>query len=205
MRNPAYAGAYTWGRYATDRAAPDQGQRGSGRVHRAAEDCPVFLRDNHPAYLSWEQYQANLRHLEQHISAAQSPARRGRRRRSWPVWWYAANAAVICRHNTRELCVMCASDGRWITRPVCQSLAGAALEQLGAREGVGGGDTGRIGIEPGAAQECQREAPRWMVNGGYGWSGRLRTPTVYSGSTTPSSRRTAWRRGRWNETGKRLC
>src|SRR5262249_27874674 len=47
VRNPAYAGAYTWGRYATDPRRVRPARRGSGRVRRAPQDCPVFLRDNH--------------------------------------------------------------------------------------------------------------------------------------------------------------
>ena len=40
VRNPAYAGAYTWGRYATDPRRARPGRRGSGRVRRAARGLP---------------------------------------------------------------------------------------------------------------------------------------------------------------------
>lgn len=52
---------------------PRPGQRGRGRVEREPEDCPVFLRDNHPAYISWEQYQGNRRRLKQQRRRGPAP------------------------------------------------------------------------------------------------------------------------------------
>ena len=39
VHNPAYAGAYTWGRYAIDPRRVRPGQRGSGRVRREPKEC----------------------------------------------------------------------------------------------------------------------------------------------------------------------
>jgi hypothetical protein len=158
MRNPAYTGAYAWGRYATDPRRVRPGRRGSGRVCRAPEDCPVFLRENHPAYLSWEQYQANLRHLEQHHrrGPVPSPAR--------------ATAAVLaglvvcgecgCRmqtHYIRTLRYVCQRRALDYAAPVCQSLAGAALEQLVREKVLEVVSPAALELSRRAAQECQRE------------------------------------------------
>jgi DNA invertase Pin-like site-specific DNA recombinase len=158
MRNPAYAGAYTWGRYATDPRRARPGQRGSGRVHRAAEDCPVFLRDNHPAYLSWEQYQANLRHLEQHIrrGPVPSPAR---------ATTAVLAGLVVCgkcgchmqTQYTRTLRYVCQRRALDYAAPVCQSLAGAALEQLVREKVLEVVTPAGLELSRRAAQECQRE------------------------------------------------
>ena len=166
----------------------------------------MFLRDNHPAYLSWEQYQANLRHLEQHIrrGPVPSPAR---------ATTAVLAGLVVCgkcgchmqTQYTRTLRYVCQRRALDYAAPVCQSLAGAALEQLVREKVLEVVTPAGLELSRARPRSASANAPRWMVNGGYGWSGRLRTPTVYSGSTTPSSRRTAWRRGRWNETGKRLC
>ena len=158
VRNPAYAGAYTWGRYATDPRRARPGRRGSGRTRRAPEDCPVFLRDNHPAYLSWEQYQANLRRLEQH-------------RRRGPVPGPArATVAVLaglvvcgecgCRmqtHYTRTLRYVCQRRALDYAAPPCQSLAGAALEQLVRDQVLEVVTPAGLELSRRAAQECQRE------------------------------------------------
>ena len=137
----------------------------SGRVGAAAvasaaqpEDCPVFLRDNHPAYLTWEQYQTNLRRLEQH-------------RRRGPVPGPArATVAVLaglvvcgecgCRmqtHYTRTLRYVCQRRALDYAAPPCQSLAGAALEQLVRDQVLEVVTPAGLELSRRAAQECQRE------------------------------------------------
>jgi Recombinase/Resolvase, N terminal domain len=65
LRRPAYAGAYTWGRRPVDPRRQAPGRRGTGRIVRAPQDCAVFLPDNHPAYITWERYETNVRRLSQ--------------------------------------------------------------------------------------------------------------------------------------------
>jgi DNA invertase Pin-like site-specific DNA recombinase len=62
LQNPAYAGAYVYGRR---RAEPSRRRPGVGRatVKVAIEDWPVCLRAAHPGYISWEEYMANQRRL----------------------------------------------------------------------------------------------------------------------------------------------
>jgi len=65
LSNPAYAGAYVYGRweYSGETRSPTTGK---ARPHlRGAADWPVCLHNHHPAYLSWEEYvqnRAQLRH-----------------------------------------------------------------------------------------------------------------------------------------------
>jgi DNA invertase Pin-like site-specific DNA recombinase len=158
VRNPAYAGAYTWGRYATDARRVRPGRRGSGRVRREPQDCPVFLRDNHPAYLSWEQYQSNLRRLQQH-------------RRHGPVPGPARTTVAIlaglvvcgecgCRmntHYTKSLRYVCQRRALDYAAPPCQSLAGAPLEQLVRDQVLEVVTPAGLELSRRAAQECQRQ------------------------------------------------
>jgi len=60
LRNPAYAGAYVWGRREV-RMALEHGtlRKRQGRLRRA-EDCRVFLRDHHAGYITWEQFEEHL-------------------------------------------------------------------------------------------------------------------------------------------------
>jgi DNA invertase Pin-like site-specific DNA recombinase/DNA-binding transcriptional MerR regulator len=68
LRNPVYAGAYAWGRNRDRRVLVE------GEVHRKHEKLEVreqwhaFLRDAHPAYITWEQHLENLRRIEQNAS-----------------------------------------------------------------------------------------------------------------------------------------
>ncbi len=131
VRNPAHAGTYTWGRSAIDPRRAQPGRRGIGRVQREPHDCHVFIRDNHPAYISWDQYENNLRRLKQH-------------RRHGPVPGPARTTVALlaglvvcgqcgCRMQTRytrSLRYDCQRHALDYAAPPCQSLAGAPLEQL---------------------------------------------------------------------------
>jgi DNA invertase Pin-like site-specific DNA recombinase len=158
VRNPAYAGAYTWGRYATDPRRVRPGQRGSGRVRREPEECCVFIPDNHPAYISWEQHQNNLHRLKQH-------------RRHGPVPGPARTTVALlaglvvcgqcgCRMQTRytrSLRYQCQRRALDYAAPPCQSLAGAPLEQLVRDLVLEVVTPASLELSMRAAQECERE------------------------------------------------
>jgi DNA invertase Pin-like site-specific DNA recombinase len=158
LRKPAYAGAYTWGRYAADPRRVQPGRRGSGRVCREPHDCPVFIRDNHPAYISWEQYENNLRRFKQH-------------RRHGPVPGPASTTVALlsglvvcgqcgCRmqtHHTRSLRYECQRHALDYAAPPCQSFAGAPLEQLVRDQVLEVVTPASLELSMCAAQECERE------------------------------------------------
>lgn len=74
LKNPAYAGAYVFGRRALDPARRVPGHPHSGTRHRPLAEWPVCLHDAHPAYLSWEEFlrnQAQLRNNQSRYYQAQ--------------------------------------------------------------------------------------------------------------------------------------
>src|SRR3954447_5236822 len=58
LTNPAYAGAYVYGRRMIDPRRQRPGHPGSGRIKREAGG-KVLLRDRWPAYISWEDHERN--------------------------------------------------------------------------------------------------------------------------------------------------
>src|SRR3954469_4618024 len=60
LTNPAYAGAYAYGRHAVDPRRRRPGHPGSGRVEGEPGGV-VLLRDRWPAYISWEDHERKLR------------------------------------------------------------------------------------------------------------------------------------------------
>jgi DNA invertase Pin-like site-specific DNA recombinase len=76
LTSPIYAGAYAYGRRGTRKSVNGSG----GRYLKPASQWLVLLRDRMPAYIAWEQYQANLEQLRQNRSAVQSKGaiRKGR-------------------------------------------------------------------------------------------------------------------------------
>ena len=82
LRNPAYAGAYVFGRYQYRRIpAPD------GQIHTKVEEVPrgewrVNLQDHHEGYIDWDEYVANQERLARNRTCTETtvlsgPAREG--------------------------------------------------------------------------------------------------------------------------------
>lgn len=65
VRNPAYAGAFVYGRKQGDPMQRQPGRPASGRQCKAQEDWLQITRDAYPAYISWEQYQTNQAQLKE--------------------------------------------------------------------------------------------------------------------------------------------
>jgi len=158
LRRPAYAGVYTWGRYAVDPRRAVPGQRGSGRVEREPQDCAVFLPDHHPAYLTWEQYQSNRRRLQQQRRRGPVPG---------PLRTTTAVLAglVVCgpcgcrmqTNYTRTLRYSCQRHALDYAAPACQSLVGAPLEQLVAAQLLQVVTPASLELSLRAAQDCERQ------------------------------------------------
>ncbi len=158
IRRPAYAGAYTWGRHAFDPRRQVPGHRGRGRVERPPQDCAVFLPDNHPAYISWEQYQSNLRRLSRQRLRGPLPG---------PARQSVASLAglVMCgtcgrrmqTNYARTLRYACQRRALDYGAPACQSLAGEPLERLVAEQVLWVVTPAGLELSARAAAECERE------------------------------------------------
>jgi hypothetical protein len=69
LRHPLYAGAHCYGRSRTDPRRQVPGRRHTGRVRLPVEEWAVLRRDALPAYITWQQYQANQERLRQNRSS----------------------------------------------------------------------------------------------------------------------------------------
>lgn len=65
LHNPAYAGAYVYGRseYVSERRSPKTG-KASAHVRNVAQ-WPVRITEHHPAYIGWEEFVKNQEQLRQ--------------------------------------------------------------------------------------------------------------------------------------------
>ncbi|MDA8043722.1 MAG: recombinase family protein [Actinomycetota bacterium] len=59
LTNPTYAGVYAFGRTRTGRRLDDQGRVVVSKAPVGEDSWAVAIHDHHPAYISWETYQAN--------------------------------------------------------------------------------------------------------------------------------------------------
>ncbi len=69
LKNPAYAGAYVYGRKTSEPARRKPGHPRSGSVLRPIDAWPVLIHNRYPAYISWDAFlahQAQLRANQNH-------------------------------------------------------------------------------------------------------------------------------------------
>ena len=59
LHNPLYAGAYAFGRIAQKTRIVDGRARKVSGFKKPREEWNVLLRDNHPGYISWQEYEDN--------------------------------------------------------------------------------------------------------------------------------------------------
>jgi DNA invertase Pin-like site-specific DNA recombinase len=59
LKNPAYAGAFAYGRRVADPRRQVPGRQATGRIRRPPECWLALVRDVYPAYISWAQYECN--------------------------------------------------------------------------------------------------------------------------------------------------
>lgn len=63
LYNPAYAGAYVYGRYRDQKRVNPQGLFIHHTVLLPREEWEVFIPEHHPGYVTWEEYERNLKQL----------------------------------------------------------------------------------------------------------------------------------------------
>jgi excisionase family DNA binding protein len=78
LANPAYAGAYVFGRFRSRRVVSPDGAIRTKRSELPRSEWPVVIHDHHPAYISWETFLANEARLRANrTNAGRRPPREG--------------------------------------------------------------------------------------------------------------------------------
>jgi DNA invertase Pin-like site-specific DNA recombinase len=136
LHHPAYAGAYAYGRRHTDPRKRVAGRRGSGRGWAGPADWLVLLRDRLPAYIPWEQYEANQRQLRDNSSKFG----RGAPREGGSL----LGGLVVCGRCGRRMAIgyvsrvkprlTCDGARNHYGGPQCQALMAEPVETLVARQ-----------------------------------------------------------------------
>lgn len=79
LKNPMYAGAYVFGRTTQRTQVIDGRARKSVGHQKALEAWNVLIRDHHPGYIPWEQFEANQKMLNENAHMQQRTARKSAR------------------------------------------------------------------------------------------------------------------------------
>jgi DNA invertase Pin-like site-specific DNA recombinase len=79
LHNPLYAGAYAYGRKAQRTRIIDGRARKVSGFDKPLEEWNVLLRDNHPGYISWQEYEDNQKLLLENAHMKKNCARKSAR------------------------------------------------------------------------------------------------------------------------------
>lgn len=133
LHNPRYAGAYAYGQRAYGRTVDGK----TTLQKRAREDWLACIPDAHPGYITWKQYQENLRMLALNAhgydAARASPPREGVALLQGRAICGRCGQHMRSRYRDtrakRESWYVCdrATDSR--AEPNCQSLAGTPIDE----------------------------------------------------------------------------
>jgi DNA invertase Pin-like site-specific DNA recombinase len=134
LKNPAYAGAFVYGRRIADPTRQTPGRPATGRIRQGKENWIALVRDVYPEYISWDQHQQIQDTMTKHHQAmqervaARQAVRRGR----------ALLAGLLkCGFCGRGMYVQYKGDSHQYTchvaskchgLPTCQYLSGRAID-----------------------------------------------------------------------------
>jgi hypothetical protein len=125
-----------------------------------ATECAVLIKDRCPAYITWDQYQANLKRMEDNRSRWDRPGAV----REGPA---LLKGLLVCGQCGHRLLVSYGTSGRPryscqrnhidYGEPLCQSLAGGRLDELIARQVLSVLEPASLELSLSAGADIQRE------------------------------------------------
>src|SRR6201994_915441 len=137
LKNPAYAGAYVYGRRRPDPLRRQPGSERIGTVAVAPEDWSICLKDAHPAYVDWDEFMANRRQLVDNVNRYDM-GRPGVPRKGDAL----LQGIASCGRWARRMCLrysgpngdypvyVCVADQNAEGRPKCQEVRALAVDAV---------------------------------------------------------------------------
>jgi DNA invertase Pin-like site-specific DNA recombinase len=77
LTNPIYAGAYAFGRTTSRVSVVDGRKRIRRGVHRPMAEWDVLIKDHHAAYITWDEFERNLKAIANNATSMSSALTRG--------------------------------------------------------------------------------------------------------------------------------
>jgi len=135
LRNPIYAGAYVYGRRPTDAKRKKPGRPSSGKTVAKPSEWEVCLKDRVPAYITWSQFEKNLRQLESNTLQGTGPVRNGPSLLSGLLVCgrCGMRMATSYKNGGYGLNYACSRKMVDYAEDLCQSLSGKPLDELATR------------------------------------------------------------------------
>ena len=132
LKSPIYAGAYAYGRKQMDARRKHPDHPNSGLVVKPMAQWHVLIKDHHPAYISWEQYEQHLAQLKANQNRADELgcARAGISLLSGLlVCGRCGGRMAVQYHRQKHHRYICGQEMADYGGKLCQHLSGACLDK----------------------------------------------------------------------------
>jgi DNA invertase Pin-like site-specific DNA recombinase len=132
LANPAYAGAYVFGRYRSRRVVTPDGTVRTTTVELPRAEWPVVIYDHHPGYLSWDDFLANQTRLKANTTnQGARPPREGQALCQGILHCGGCGRPMSTRYHRdgRAAYECAASRADRTATPGCRSVAAATLDE----------------------------------------------------------------------------
>lgn len=162
LRNPAYAGAYVFGRRRSKQVVSPDGQVRSSVTELPRDQWEVLIPGHHPGYISWEDYLANEARLAgNRTNAGERPPREGTALCQGIVFCGACGRAMQVRYQDRYPRYECShSRHDHVATPLCGSVRADTIDAVAADALLKAVDPDQVALALAAAGEVTARRER---------------------------------------------
>ena len=140
LKNPAYAGAFVYGRRGSDPTRQVPGQPSTGRLRRKRPEWIALVKDVYPAYITWDQHEQIQATIEENRQRMEPLFTRGRGIRGGAALLtglvrcgHCGNAMHVTYEQKRFLYICNAARNKY-AKPACQYLTGRTIDEAVVEE-----------------------------------------------------------------------
>ena len=155
LKNPGYAGAYVFGRYASRRTVDPSGTVHTTITERPRAEWPVLIKDHHEGYITWADYLASEAKLAaNHTAAGARPPREGIALCQGIIACGSCGKPMMTNYHTDQRpAYECSSRRDRLTTPSCRSVAAACVDAAVAAALLDALTPGQVALALSAADE----------------------------------------------------
>ena len=162
LRNPAYAGAYVYGRYRSRRLVDPDGTIRTATVELPRSEWAVVSHDHHPGYIDWDTYLRNEARLERNrTNAGERPPREGEALLQGVLLCGGCGRQMSTRYQAGRGYYECSkSRADHVETPRCRSVRSDTLDRAVAGRLLEAISPEQVALALAAADEVQQRRTR---------------------------------------------
>ena len=160
LKSPIYAGAYAYGRKQMDARRKRPDHPNSGLVVKPIEEWHVLIKDHHPAYISWAQYEQHLAQLKANQNRADElgHARAGTSLLSGLLVCGRCGCRMAVQyHRQKHHRYICGREMSDYGGKLCQHLSGACLDDYVSQQVLSALEPAALELSLAAAERIESD------------------------------------------------